>query len=117
MLDSAYRRNSAQRGDALALLQSLPDCCTPLVFFDPQHRGVLNYLQFGNEGARQRGRATLPVMDENYIDAVCLESARTLKPGGYLMRWTDTYCLCEGHHLRIADVAKPVDLLAWDNLR
>ena len=30
--DSDIRRNSAQRGDALVLLQSLPDCCTPLVF-------------------------------------------------------------------------------------
>jgi hypothetical protein len=35
---SDFRRNSAQRGDALDLLQSLPDYCTPLVFFDPQHR-------------------------------------------------------------------------------
>jgi hypothetical protein len=25
---------------------------TPLVFFDPQHRGVLDYLKFGHEGAR-----------------------------------------------------------------
>jgi hypothetical protein len=34
-----YQRNSPQYGDALALLQSLSDCCTPLVFFDPQNRG------------------------------------------------------------------------------
>jgi len=29
----------ALRGDALTLLRSLPDGCTPLVFFDPQYRG------------------------------------------------------------------------------
>jgi site-specific DNA-methyltransferase (adenine-specific) len=114
---SEYRQNTAQRGDALTLLQSLSGRAASLMFFDPQHRGVLNYLKLGNEGARQRGRAKLPVMSEGYIDRVCLESARVLKPGGYLMRWVDTFCLCEGHHLRIADAVKPVDLLAWDNLR
>jgi site-specific DNA-methyltransferase (adenine-specific) len=50
-----YRRNCAQSGDALTLMQSLPDSCTPLVFFDPQFRGVLDMLKFGNEGVR-RGR-------------------------------------------------------------
>src|SRR5262245_13905330 len=112
-----WKRNVAQRGDALDLLTSLPDACTPLVFFDPQHRAVLDRLKFGNEGARQSGRAELPAMSESYIDTVCRESARLLKPGGYLMRWVDTFCLCEGHHLRIADAVKPVDLIAWDNLR
>jgi site-specific DNA-methyltransferase (adenine-specific) len=113
----SYRRNVAQRGDALALLQSLPDGCSPLVFFDPQHRAVLDHLKFGNEGARQRDRASLPAMDKDCIDDVCFESARVLKPGGYLMRWVDTYCLCEGHHLGVALALKPVDLIAWDSLR
>lgn len=108
--------NTAQRGDSLALLQSLRDCCTPLVLFDPQHRGVLDHLKFGNEGERQRGRAELPPMTEQDIDVVCRESARVLKPAGYLARWMDTYCLCEGHHLRVPD-CKPVDLIAWDSLR
>jgi hypothetical protein len=53
---AAQAVNVAQRGDALALLRSLPNSCTPLVFFDPQHRGVLDKLKFGNEGARQKGR-------------------------------------------------------------
>src|SRR6516164_5910106 len=115
--EARFARNVAQRGDALDLLRALPDGCTPLVFFDPQYRGVLDKLKFGNEGARQRGRARLPAMTEDYIDAVCRESARVLAPGGYLMRWVDTFGLCEGHHLRIAEVVKPVDLIAWDSLR
>src|SRR5258708_36906003 len=48
----AFARNVAQRGDALELLRSLPDACAALAFFDPQHRGVLDKLAFGNEGAR-----------------------------------------------------------------
>jgi site-specific DNA-methyltransferase (adenine-specific) len=106
----------AQRGDAIELLRSLPDCCTPLVFFDPQHREVLNKLKFGNEGARQKGRAALPAMTDAYIYEVCRESARVLTPGGYLMRWMDTFGLCEAYHLRVADV-RCVDLVAWDSLR
>ena len=110
--------NIAQRGDALVLLQSLADACTPLVFFDPQHRAVLDKLAFGNEGARQRGRAQLPAMSEDYIDAVCVEIARILKPSGYCMRWLDTFALVEGHHLRIPrECLQPVDLIAWDSLR
>jgi site-specific DNA-methyltransferase (adenine-specific) len=111
-----YQRNVAQRGDSLMLLRSLPDRGTPLVFFDPQYRGVLDRLAYGNEGARQRGRHHLPAMSSDYIDACCGEAARVLTPSGYLLRWTDTFHLCEGDHLRIAAL-KCVDLIAWDSLR
>jgi site-specific DNA-methyltransferase (adenine-specific) len=117
MLDRPLRVNVMQCGDALAVLRSLPKAYTPLVFFDPQHRAVLDKLKFGNEGARQRGRAGLPAMSDDYINSVCLEVARVLKPSGCLMRWIDTFCLCEGHHLRVPrQLIKPVDLIAWDNL-
>ena len=112
-----YARNVAQRGDALELLRSLPAACAALAFFDPQHRGVLDRLAFGNEGARQRERCRLPAMGDDYIDACCREIARVLVPSGYSMRWVDTYGLCEAHHLRVADCLKCVDLIAWDNLR
>ena len=110
--------NVVQRGDAFALLRSLPDGCTPLVFFDPQHRDVLDKLQYGNEGARQKGRAKLPAMTEPYITECCLECARVLRPSGYLMRWIDPFGLCTGQHLRIVDkTCECVDLIAWDKLR
>jgi site-specific DNA-methyltransferase (adenine-specific) len=107
----------AQRGDALELLQSLPDCSTAVVIFDPQHRGVLDYLKFGNEGARQVGRAALPAMTESYIDDCLRESARVLIPSGYVFLWADTFRVCEGDHLRISAILKCVDLIAWDNQR
>src|ERR1700750_2312444 len=117
MLDNPARINVMQQGDALTLLRSLPEAYAPLVFFDPQHRAVLEKLKFGNERARQKGRAGLPAMSDDYIDSVCLEIVRVLKPSGYLMRWIDTFCLCEGHHLRIPrQHIKPVDLIAWDSL-
>jgi site-specific DNA-methyltransferase (adenine-specific) len=122
-----YLMNVAQRGDALDLLRSLPAEWSPLAFFDPQHRSVLDRLKFGNEGSRQRGRAKLPPMSETYIDECCREIARVLTPGGYLMRWMDTFGVCEAHHLRLANALKAfdfepvdlksVDLIAWDSLR
>ena len=115
--DSDFRRNSVQRGDALVLLQSLPDCCTPLVFFDPQHRDTLDKLAYGNEGARQKGRALLPAMTSDYVDACCREAALVLRSSGYMLQWVDTFRLCEAYHSRIADVLKCVDLIAWDSNR
>ena len=107
----------ALREDTLTLLRSLPDGCTPLVFFDPQFREVLDRLAYGNEGARQKDRCALPAMSAGYIDTCCREIARVLQPSGYLMLWTDTFRLCEGAHHRVADVVKCVDLVTWDNLR
>jgi site-specific DNA-methyltransferase (adenine-specific) len=109
-----FQRNVAQRGDALALLQSLPDSCTRLVLFDPQHRTNLDKLKYGNEGARQRERCLLPQMSSDYIDDCCREAARILSPSGYLLRWASTFQVCEGEHQRLADVLRCVDLIAWD---
>jgi site-specific DNA-methyltransferase (adenine-specific) len=56
-------------------------------------------------------------MTSNYIDACCRETARALKPSGYLLRWTDTFHLGEADHRRVADACRCVDVIAWDNLR
>ena len=47
-----WPRDVALREDALTLLRSLPNGSAALVCFDPQYRGVLDKLRFGNEGAR-----------------------------------------------------------------
>src|SRR5262249_18604867 len=115
---ATFALNTMQRGDALELLRSLSDSCSPLIFFDPQHRSIMDKKKYGNEGERQRGRARLPAMSESYIDSCCIESARVLKSSGYLLRWMDKYCLVEAHHHRISrEVFERVDLIAWDNLR
>ena len=114
---TSFMWNIAQRGDALELLRSLADSCTPLAVFDPQHRDTLDRLAYGNEGARQMERCLLPAMPDNFINACCHQIARVLRPSGYLLLWADTFRLCEGHHLRLADTLKTVDLVAWDCLR
>lgn len=116
-MTSRLRMNAVQQGDALELLRSLPDLCTPLVFFDPQFRGVLDRLAFGNEHARQKERFNLPAMSADYIDECCREAARVLRPSGYVLRWSDTFHVCEGDHRRVGDALACVDLIAWDSLR
>jgi site-specific DNA-methyltransferase (adenine-specific) len=114
-----FQRNVAQRGDALELLRSLPDPCTRLVFFDPQHRENLDKLKYGNEGSRQHERCLLPQMPTDYIFECCREGTRVLMPGGYLALWVNAFQIGEGYHLRVADAAalNVVDLLSWDNGR
>jgi hypothetical protein len=58
MLDRAtiFTPNVAQAGDALILLQSLPDWRSRLGFFDPQFRELLDRQKYGNEGERQSAR-------------------------------------------------------------
>ena len=43
------------QSDGVEFLRRLPAASFPLVFFDPQYRGVLDHQKYGNEGARQRG--------------------------------------------------------------
>src|SRR5262245_51972791 len=121
MLDrttNAFIPNVAQTGDALALLRSLPDGAAALGFFDPQFRELLERQHYGNEGvSRQSERARLPAMTPDYVDAVVHEFGRVLKPSGYLMRWTDKFCLCEGRLRFPADILKIVDLIVTDNAR
>jgi site-specific DNA-methyltransferase (adenine-specific) len=112
-----FRRNVPQQGDALEFLATLPDACSPLVFFDKQHRNIFDKLKYGNEGARQKGRFLLPTMSDEYSDACYHEIERVLRPSGYCMSWADTFGVCEAHHLRVAHILKVVDLICWDNGR
>ena len=46
-----------------------------------------------------KGRVNLPAMSESRHRRGPVErSVRVLAPSGYLLRWIDTFGLCEGHH-------------------
>lgn len=104
--------------DGLALLCRLPAACTPLVFFDPQYRGVLDRQRYGNEGERQKSRAALDQMTDEVIQRFIAEIARVLTPSGHLMLWVDKFHLVEGVTPWLAGLDfKVVDMITWDKDR
>jgi site-specific DNA-methyltransferase (adenine-specific) len=117
VVPTPFATDVQQHGDALALLRSLPDGASAAAFFDPQHRSTLERLRYGNEGARQKQRHTLPAMTDAYIEECCREIARVLRPCGYLFLWAHTFRVCRGDHLQLSDSLPCVDLIAWDNGR
>ena len=63
--DAKIKINARNRIDGLELLSYLNEKCIAVTFFDPQYRGVLDKLKYGNEGVlRDKARSSLPQMDE-----------------------------------------------------
>lgn len=110
--------NSKLKMDGLNLLKSLEDNSINAVFFDPQYRGVLDKMNYGNEGKRQIERSKLPQMSEKKITSFIKEINRSLKPSSHLFLWVDKFHLCEGISLWLkkTDLAI-VDMVVWNKSR
>ncbi len=66
--DSQFRINFKNKTDGIVLLSDINRCSVAAAFFDPQYRGVLDKLNYGNEGeSRGKGRCRLPQMSEELI--------------------------------------------------
>lgn len=110
-----YLPNHKNKTDGLDLMVALPSESIKTAFFDPQYRGVLDALAYGNEGSRQKDRAALPQMDEGTIHAFLQEINRVLIPRGHLFLWVDKFHLCQGVWPWLAGTdLEIVDLIVWD---
>jgi site-specific DNA-methyltransferase (adenine-specific) len=87
------------------------------VWFDPQHRSVLDKQKYGNEGEWQRERFALLAMSDDYIKTCLIEISRILSPSSYCLLWADKYRLGTGDHLHVAEHLKLVDIISWDSQR
>ena len=111
-------KNTKLTIDGLELLKSLESHSVDLCFFDPQYRGVLDKMRYGNEGERQKGRSALIQMSEESIKSFIAEINRVLKPSCYLMLWIDKFHLCEGVGSWLdSTILHVVDLITWDKCR
>ena len=91
----------------------------PAAFFDPQYRGGLDRLAYGNEGKnRGQARAALPQMDDDTIAEFIRMINAVLWPSGHLFLWLDKFHLCEGIKpwLDRTELSM-VDLVVWDKDR
>lgn len=110
-----YKVNFRNRADGLDLMSAIADGTIAAAFYDPQYRGVLDRLQYGNEGSRQGERCNLPQMDEDMIKRFICEIDRVLKPSGHLFLWIDKFHLLEGFQLWLTDTdLHIVDMITWD---
>ena len=107
--------NKKNEMDGLKLLNIIPNSVVKLAFFDPQYRGIMEKMKYGNEGARQKERALLTQMSDETIMEFIKEIDRTLTPSGHLMLWVDKFHLVEGVSPWIAGTdLNLVDLVTWD---
>lgn len=110
--------NQKNMMDGRDLISSVPDCAVKLAFFDPQYRGVLDQLKYGNEGERQKARAALPQMPEDIILEFIKGIDRVLAPSGHLMLWIDKFHVVQGVLPWIEGTdLEPVDMVTWDKGR
>jgi len=102
--------------DGLAFLSQLTDATIPAAFFDPQYRGILDKLNYGNEGKKRgKARSSLPQMPEKTIAEFTQEISRVLIPSGHLFLWMDKFHLCMGFtHWLTNTPLEIVDMVTWD---
>ena len=111
--------NQPNTANGLDLLNQLENGSISAAFFDPQYRGVLDKLQYGNEGkGRGKARCELMQMDEKTIVSFIQEIDRVLQKSGHLFLWVDKFHLCQG----VLDWFKDtnlnlVDMIVWDKGR
>ena len=102
--------------DGQRFLSKLPESAIPVAFFDPQYRGVLDKLSYGNEGQdRGKRRCELEQMTEKTIQQFIRGIDRALIPSGHLFLWVDKFHLCQGVHAWLSGTGLDiVDLVVWD---
>ena len=103
----------------ILLLDAVCDNSIKICFFDPQYRGVLDKLNYGNEGkGRTKERCSLPQMTEEVIKEFIKQIERVLLPSGYLFLWIDKFHLCQGISDWIKDTElNVVDMIVWDKCK
>ena len=119
---SKNRSNTKERGDVivtpgkivineeneicgLELLNNINNEVITACFFDPQYRGIMDKMKYGNEGERQKKRAGLQQMSEETIKLFINEIDRVLIESGHLFLWIDKFHLCEGTEHWIKDTS------------
>ena len=120
MVMDNIKANQTQKMDGLELLSKIKNETIKLAFFDPQYRGVLDKLNYGNEGEKRgRERSNLPQMSERTILEFISEMNRVLKPSGYLMMWVDKFHLLQSIKQWATAVGsfEIVDMITWDKMR
>lgn len=112
----ASKLNKKNRMDGLNLIRRIPDASIQAVFFDPQYRGVLDKMRYGNEGeSRGAQRSGLTQMSTSAIAEFLHGIGRVLVPSGMLFLWVDKFHLVDGVGEWLSGTELvAVDMITWD---
>ena len=105
--------------NGLDLLDLLDKESIKVTFFDPQYRGVLDKLSYGNEGkSRGKDRSALPQMSQEIIFEFLAKIELVLKPNGYLFLWLDKFHLFEVKSwIENYQSLEIVDMIVWNKMK
>ena len=119
ILPDSLKPNSRLKMDGLKFLSCLPKESVPVAFLDPQYRGVLDKMNYGNEGkSREKRRSSLMQMNEDTISQFIQGINDVLIPSGHLFLWIDKFHLCQGFSNWFNGTQlEVVDLIVWDKER
>ena len=111
--------NRRNKMNGLDLLDLLDKESIKVTFFDPQYRGVLDKLSYGNEGkSRGKDRSALPQMSQEIIFEFLAKIEVVLKPNGYLFLWLDKFHLFEVKSwIENYQSLEIVDMIVWNKLK
>ena len=111
--------NRKNKMNGLDLLDLLDKESIKVTFFDPQYRGVLDKLSYGNEGkSRGKDRSALPQMSQEIIFEFLAKIELVLKPNGYLFLWLDKFHLFEVKSwIENYQSLEIVDMIVWNKLK
>lgn len=116
----SYQYDLPNDGDGLDLLYQVREnnLKPRVVIFDPQYRGVLDQLAFGNEGNRQRERTEQRQQPLGEICSFLEQISMALDPSGYLFMWMDKQHLIHDAYSTFSKALGPsmklVDMIVWD---
>lgn len=118
-LPDGFEYDVRLKTDGLTFLSRLQPESFAVAFFDPQYRGILDKLGYGNEGEdRGKARSALKQMSEDIISQFIVGLNRILIPSGHLFLWMDKFHLCTGFTGWLNGTQLDVvDMLTWDKER
>ena len=111
--------NQRNKIDGLELLSKLDNNTIKACFFDPQYRGILDKMNYGNEvKTKEKRRSALLAMTEKDIEKFLMQIDRVLMPSGHLFLWIDKFHLCEGvNDWFVKTSLEKVDLVVWEKTK
>ncbi|MCY4418466.1 MAG: DNA methyltransferase [Cytophagales bacterium] len=118
-IPGSLKLNQKMTMDGSLFLSMLPKESVTVAFLDPQYRGVLDKMNYGNEGkGRAKARCSLQQMDDQTIHKLIKGISNALIPSGHLFLWIDKFHLCTGFRCWLNETPfDVVDMITWDKMK